>query len=47
MIAGDRRRTGKARSYLEKALASDRLSPPMTEEATQLVKLIDKKGSIQ
>jgi cellulose synthase operon protein C len=47
MIASDHARAVKARSHLLKALAGDRLSPPMTKEATKLVQLIDKKSSIQ
>ena len=44
MIAGDRSRAVKARPYLMKALEGN-LSPPMTQEATRLVQLIDRKGS--
>ena len=43
MIAGDRSRAVKARPYLMKALEGN-LSPPMTQEATRLVQLIDGKG---
>jgi cellulose synthase operon protein C len=46
MIAGDRSRAVKARPYLMKALEG-KLSPPMTQEATRLVQLIDRKASIQ
>ena len=46
MIASDRSRALKARSLLKKALAGN-LSPPMSQEATRLVQLIDRKGSIQ
>ena len=46
MIAGDRSRAVKARPYLVKALEGN-LSPPMNKEATRLVQLIDRKGSIQ
>jgi predicted Zn-dependent protease len=45
MIAGDRDRALKARPYLKKALAGNRLTPPMTQEATRLVQLIDNKAS--
>jgi cellulose synthase operon protein C len=44
MIASDRSRAVKARPYLMKALEGN-LSPPMTQEATRLVQLIDRKGS--
>jgi tetratricopeptide (TPR) repeat protein len=44
MIASDRSRAVKARRYLMKALEGN-LSPPMTQEATRLVQLIDRKGS--
>ncbi len=43
MIASDRSRAVKARPYLMKALEGN-LSPPMTQEATRLVQLIDTKG---
>ena len=46
MIASDRSRAVKARRYLMKALEGH-LSPPMTQEATRLVQLIDRKESIQ
>jgi tetratricopeptide (TPR) repeat protein len=44
MIASDRSRAVNARRYLMKALEG-KLSPPMTQEATRLVQLIDRKGS--
>ena len=46
MIASDRSRAVKARPYLKKALEGN-LSPPMNQEATRLVQLIDRKGSIR
>ena len=42
MIASDGSRAVKARRYLMKALEGN-LSPPMTQEATRLVQLIDRK----
>ena len=45
MIAGDRSRASKALPYLKRAASGDRLSPPMSQEATRLVQLIDKKGA--
>ena len=44
MIAADRSRAGKARPYLKKALDWRPLSPPMTQEATRLVQLIDAEA---
>ena len=43
----DRDRAKKARPYLSKALASDRLNPLMSQEANRLVQLIDRKGTVQ
>jgi len=46
LIANDRSRAAKARSHLSTALAAgDRLSPPMTREAVQLVELLDHEKS--
>jgi tetratricopeptide (TPR) repeat protein len=48
MIAADSSQKGKARTYLKKALEfRDRLSPPMTQEATRLVQQIDGNTRIQ
>jgi hypothetical protein len=48
MIASDQSRAGKARPYLKKALdAGDRLSPPMAQEATRLVQVIDRNGRME
>jgi predicted Zn-dependent protease len=44
LIASDRSRARTARSHLSTALAAgDRLSPPMTREAMQLVQLLDSE----
>jgi cellulose synthase operon protein C len=45
MIAADRSRAVKALPYLKRAIG--KLSPPMNQEATRLVQLIDRKDSIQ
>ena len=47
MIAGDSSRALKALPYLKRATSGDRLSPPMSQEATRLVQLIDRKGSTE
>ena len=45
MIASDRSRAVKALPYLKKAIEGN-LSAPLNQEATRLVQLIDRKGSV-
>ena len=45
MIASDRSRAIKALPYLKKAIEGN-LSPQMNQEATRVVQLIDRKGSV-